>query len=497
MRKWDVSRLFFFRLSALATRVNTLIVGLVIFSLLGATLVTKYLTEQSTKLAARQTINSASHTILPIKASVILPAQKAFISPTPPLKHRVKDCTKSPNQKASKSITPPPVPKWNSTKSLLIPSRQPRKENSEVVYNLKTPPKFRKSQELQTIVKDVVDLAEAKNLPKNRLSMTLIDAKTGETAGYKENIPRYPASVVKMFWMVFAYAQIESGIWSKEEDFNPYIAKMIQESDNAAASFILDLVTGTQSESELSQVKFKIWKHKRQQVNRFFQKAGFKGINISQKTFPVYYINLPEPDGSEAQFLGNPIRNWNKITTKQAARLIYEICYTEQAVSLAASKKMCRWLKRDLNPKAWRKESIDDEGFNPVRTFFGASLAKTNVKFYSKAGWTSSSRTEAAMVDSEKNKATYILSIFAHSSKYADDVTIFPQMSRLVYKRMTARGSKSKLNLNELEVSTRKWASGWGSQIKQVYKSNLDKQASSVHTISNCQPQQHSRDSKE
>ncbi|WP_232224231.1 serine hydrolase [Mastigocladopsis repens] len=276
-------------------------------------------------------------------------------------------------------------------------------------------------------------------MPKKPLSITLIDAKTGETAGYQQDIPRYPASVVKMFWMVVLYAQIESGLWKNEKDFAPYLAKMLKESDNGSASFILDQVTGTSSKPKLKSEKFQIWKNKRQQVNRFFQQAGYNNISIIQKTFPIYYINLPEPEGNESQLLGNS-RNWNRITTKHAARLLYEICYAKQAVSLQASKKMCGWLKRDLNPKVW--QPADSYDFNPVRTFFGKSLPHTRVQLHSKAGWTSVSRTEAAMVVTENSKGTYILATFAQDSAYADDVEIFPKMSRLVYKRMTSRSSR-------------------------------------------------------
>jgi D-alanyl-D-alanine carboxypeptidase len=125
---------------------------------------------------------------------------------------------------------------------------------------------------LQAIVNDMVELATDQSLPKKPLSITLIDAKTSETAGYQQDTPRYPASVIKMFWMVVLYAQIEKGIWKNEKDFAPYLAKMIKESDNEAASFILDEVTGTRSEPELKSEKFKLWKNKRQQVNRFYSK---------------------------------------------------------------------------------------------------------------------------------------------------------------------------------------------------------------------------------
>ncbi|MEH2363824.1 serine hydrolase [Nostoc sp.] len=337
---------------------------------------------------------------------------------------------------------PPIVPTWAIAKSLPVPSRQLVRENSELAYNLQTNPNFIQSQYLQVIVNDLVNLTIAKGLPKKPLSITLINAKTGEIAGYHQDILRYPASVVKMFWLVALYAQIENGIWTNESDFNPYIAKMIYESDNEAASFIVDQITNTQSLPELKGEEFQKWQGQREQVNRFFQQAGYKDINISQKTFPLPYLKLPEPKGSDLQLRRDP-NNYtkpirNKITTEQAARLLYETCYMKQAVSPEASIKICGWLKRDINSEVWKKEPPDPDKFNPIRAFFGESLANTDVRLDSKAGWTSNSRQEAAVVATPDDQTIYILAIFADDPTYANDYKIFPKMSRLVYDRMTA-----------------------------------------------------------
>lgn len=320
-----------------------------------------------------------------------------------------------------------------------VPSRLPGRENSEVVYNLTSPPNFQQSARLQAIVDEIVRLVAVRNFPKKPLSITLIDVKRQEIAGYKQNQLRYPASVIKMFWMTVAYAQIENSIWENESDFNIYISKMIHDSDNQAASFILDSITNTESGSKQSEAEFQAWLNKRQQVNRFFQAAGYENININQKTYPVYYLKLPEPKGIDLQMRGdpqNPIRN--QITTDHAARLIYEICATGEAVSRAASEKMCGWLIRDLRPEVWKKQWQDPGDFNPIRGFFGESLTKADVKFASKAGWTSNSRQEVAFVATKDGETAYVLAVFGNDDAYANDGKIFPRISRLVFKRMRA-----------------------------------------------------------
>jgi beta-lactamase class A len=46
-------------------------------------------------------------------------------------------------------------------------------------------------------------------LPTTSLSVTLIDLKTGEEASYQQEKPRYPASVVKLYWLVMLQAQLQ------------------------------------------------------------------------------------------------------------------------------------------------------------------------------------------------------------------------------------------------------------------------------------------------
>lgn len=338
------------------------------------------------------------------------------------------------------SFVPPSSPTWSATDSRPIPSHQPGHENIEVVYNFRTPPEFKQNQELQTIVNNVVNLAADRGFPTKSLSITLIDAKTGEIAGYQQETLKYPASVAKMFWMVFLYAQIANGVWSDEAGFYPYIARMIQESDNEAASFIVDKISDTEFEHRLDNEEFETWRKKREQVTHFFEHAGYEGINLTHKTYPIASLKLLGPKGSEVRIRKNPddpkdpFRN--EITTFHSARLIYEMCYLQQAISPEISQKMCGWLKRDLNPEVWKNQQ---QGFNPIVGFLGQSLADTGVNFYSKAGWTTGTRQEAALVATPDGKNIYILAIGADDSMYAKDWQIYPKMSRFVYEQMMAR----------------------------------------------------------
>ncbi|WP_089128382.1 serine hydrolase [Tolypothrix sp. NIES-4075] len=340
--------------------------------------------------------------------------------------------------KTQESLPPVAVlPNLPQTASLPDILPQIGQENSELVYNVKIAPNFKKSDALQSIVDDAVALAAVKGLPTNPLSITLINTKTGEYAAYQQEKPRFPASVVKMFWMVYLYAQIEKGIWH-EENFIFYLNSMIKKSDNNAASDILDAITQTKSGQNLEGKEYEYWLKNRKKVNKFFQKAGYEKINISQKPFPITSQKIYEPQGSDLKMRGdpkNPIRN--KITTQQAARLLYEI-YDGQSISQIYSEKMASWLSIDPATRIEKKDDQNPNEFNPVRGYFSESLP-TNVNFGGKAGWTSNTRQEAAYIATPDGKAAYILVVFAEDRTYAYDWKIFPQMSRFVYDRMTNR----------------------------------------------------------
>ncbi len=310
-------------------------------------------------------------------------------------------------------------------------------DTSKLAYNITTSPRFTQSKQLQNIVDEVVDLAKSQKFPTQPLSITLIDIKTGEMAGYQQEKLRYPASVVKLFWMVYLYDQIEKGILS-EAYFIKNLDLMIKKSDNEAASKIVDKITKTQYQENIQEEEYKNWKNQRLQINQYFQDAGYDDINVSQKTFPIPSLGLSKPEGSELKLRENlqkPIRN--KISTQQVARLLYEI-HENQSVSATSSPKMAQLLTIDSETRKLKKDDKNSISFNPVRGFLSASLPD-DVNFSGKAGWTSNSRNDAGIIATPDEKAAYILVVFADDKAYASDWDLFPQISQLVFNSMTKR----------------------------------------------------------
>lgn len=310
-----------------------------------------------------------------------------------------------------------------------------RLKNVNLAYNINQAPRFQVSDELQLIVDEAIELAESKGLPTSALSISLIETKTGKIAGYQDKTLRYPASISKLFWMVALYAQVEKNLLPEDtvfytEQCQTNLCKMVQKSDNDAASRILDLLTDTTSQVPNLE-NYDQWLNQRQWVNRFFQEAGYQNINISQKNFPIPYLNLEEPQGFELRMRGNPenpIRN--KMATEQVARLMYEIVSLE-AVSQKASKNMMELMKRDLRPEVWQQEQ-----YNSVQGFLTELLPRSEVYVASKVGWTSTSRQEVAYIATEDGKSAYILAIFGDDPAFADNWKIFPEISLHIYQRM-------------------------------------------------------------
>jgi beta-lactamase class A len=307
------------------------------------------------------------------------------------------------------------------------------------VYRVVGKTNFKSSPKLQKIVKRIVNYSRSKQLPESALSVTLIDTKTGEKADYNGSTERYPASVVKLFWLVAIYQQINDGLVNKS-DVNGAIEQMIFKSDNQGASRVIDIITNTQSTSlELPSDKLATQKQQRQNLNEFFRQAGYNAtINVSQKTFPIPQENLMEPKGFDKQLRGdNPEKpTRNKITTDDAARLMYEIV-NAQAIDPETSKKMRSLLARNTNPNFWKKQPPNPIDFNPVESFFGEGLPSGKTEnIVSKAGWTSASRQEVAFVKSKDGQTRYVLAVFGDDAAYGKSKKIFPEISNLVYNEM-------------------------------------------------------------
>ncbi|WP_199247570.1 serine hydrolase [[Phormidium] sp. ETS-05] len=292
------------------------------------------------------------------------------------------------------------------------------------VYNFRQPPVLTPSEPLQAIANQVVQLVTKRGLPAQDISISLINLKNDTSAGYLAQKLRYPASVAKFFWLVEAYAQLEAGTIARNGAIERDLSLMIRDSDNAAASRVVDRLTGTTSGSALTGASLEDWQQHRWQLTQFFLAAGFDGIFMSQKNYPI--PGYVAPSGRDEQLQTNPSPPiWNRATTEQTARLMYDLV-RGRAVSSNASQEMLDLLTRKLP----QPNDI------MVKSFFSESLQFDQIKVAHKVGWTRHSRCEVAYIYSIDRSREYILVIFSEGAAYAADDQIFPQISRLVYDRL-------------------------------------------------------------
>lgn len=280
-----------------------------------------------------------------------------------------------------------------------------------------------KSTALQDLVnraaKTTLDRFADKKLDEKQLSITLIDLRDAShpvTANFRGNERIYPASVVKLFYLAAAQRWLEDKRIEETPELTRALHDMIVDSSNEATQYVVDVITHTTAGYELPPKEMEDWQNQRNAVNRYFASLGYTNINVNQKTF------CEDAYGRERVSRGPNGENRNKLTTDATARLLMEIV-TGKAVLPARTKLMMDLLKRDYTVKT-------DDNDNQARGFTGIALQGVDgARLWSKAGWTSTTRHDAAYVEMPDG-SKFVLVTF--TTEHANDREIIPAVARLV-----------------------------------------------------------------
>jgi len=258
-----------------------------------------------------------------------------------------------------------------------------------------------------------------KKLTENQLSITLIDLRDPQhpaVASFRGNERIYPASVVKLFYLGAVHRWLEDKKIQETDELKRAVRDMIVDSSNEATQYVVDVLTQTTGGFELPPKEMEEWQYKRNAVNRYYSSLGYTNINVNQKTF------CEDAYGREKVSRGPNGENRNKLTTDATARLLAEIV-TGRAVNQARSVQMMELLKRDY---AGTSKDNDDQGHG----FTGIALqGMSGVKLWSKAGWTSTTRHDAAYIELP-NGAKFVLVTF--TTDHANDREIIPTVAKVV-----------------------------------------------------------------
>src|SRR3989449_1728212 len=258
-----------------------------------------------------------------------------------------------------------------------------------------------------------------KKLAENQLSITLIDLRDPEhptAASFRGNDRIYPASVIKLFYLVAVHRWLEDKKIQETDELKRAVRDMIVDSSDEATQYIVDVLTQTTGGFELSAQDMEEWQYKRNAVNRYYSSLGFTNINVNQKTF------CEDAYGRERVTRGPNGENRNKLTTDATARLLSEIV-AGKTVTPERSRQMMELLKRDFTGTS---KDNDDQGHG----FTGIALQGMNgARLWSKAGWTSTTRHDAAYIELPDG-SKFVLVTF--TTDHANEREIIPTVARIV-----------------------------------------------------------------
>lgn len=222
--------------------------------------------------------------------------------------------------------------------------------------------------------------------------------------------PFYPASVIKLFFLTDVFATRNPNV----PDIERAMKEMIVVSDNDATAYIVDILADTCAGVSLEGRALRRYIEKRREINRRFQRLGYTD-NVSAMMKPWSF----GPYGVERQVLGENRVNRNKLTANATASLFLWIVRRRAP----GAEAMMNFLHRPLAPPR------EDE--NQIKEFIGEALP-TDAKLWSKAGWTSEVRHDAAYIELP-NGRKWILVIFTRGSGGTEgDKTLIPTITRNV-----------------------------------------------------------------
>ena len=287
-------------------------------------------------------------------------------------------------------------------------------------------PGLARAQSLQAAVDRAVQETcaefKAPALRPEQLGVTVLDLRGSAPvrADYRGGERFYPASVIKLFFLAYAHRLMEAGRLADTPELRRGLRDMIVDSYNEATSYIVDAVTGTTSGPEMSAAELVAWHERRGVVTRYFQSLGYANVHAQRKPWGE------GPYGREQQDMAAHLPARNFLSTNDTARLLEEIA-TGRCISPARSAQMLELMARDpFTPKP----DLDDQAIG----FSGPALTP-GMKLWSKAGWVSWARHDAALIELPGGGRVIII-VFTEGKEHANNRAIIPAVVRRILARL-------------------------------------------------------------
>jgi beta-lactamase class A len=250
------------------------------------------------------------------------------------------------------------------------------------------------------------------------ISLKVVGKGAIASSDYRGDELIYPASIVKLFYLVAAHRWLQDHRIEPSDELMRAMRDMIVDSSDDATHYVIDILTGTTSGPELPDGEMLAWQEKRNVINEYFRAQGYERINVNQKPW------ADGPYGRERVFVGADKKNRNLLTTNATARLLTEIVLTG-SVSPTRSEQMMSLLARD-----YQKASDDPD--DQATCYSGRALT-AGCRLWSKAGWTSTTRHDAAYIELPSGKRIVLVTFTVNHAKQYE---IIPFVVWEVVKRL-------------------------------------------------------------
>ncbi len=281
--------------------------------------------------------------------------------------------------------------------------------------------------EMESFICKLIDRFANEGRPNlhNNLALTWIiyqgnnpEASSGIGASFSGDKLIYPASVVKLFYACAVENWLSKDLLIDSQELRRAMYEMIVNSSNDATSFIVDLLTATNSGPSLYSKRWEIWKKQRNVINDWLYSlkvSEFKSINCCQKTWN------DGPFGRDYDFYGAKNHNRNALTTHATAKLL-ELLMTGSLLKQRATENVKKLLSRSLD-----RVILKSDPDNQIDGFLGEGLSK-GTQLWSKAGLMSEARNDASWFITPEGK-TMLLIVFSQGKDLAKDNYLLPALS--------------------------------------------------------------------
>ena len=246
---------------------------------------------------------------------------------------------------------------------------------------------------------------------------------SGFGASWDENKLFYPASIVKIIYGIATAKWLQNDLIAESDELYRALSDMITDSSNDATSYIVDILTGTNSGASLEGKNWETWQKQRQILNKWLKNFNWpelKNVNCSQKTWS------DGPYGRDKDFYGENNQNRNALSTSSIAR-VFEAFMTNSLLSKKSTKRIKGYLFRSLDQSLRIKNP-----YNQIDGFLGEGLT-TSTKLWSKAGLMSEVRHDIGWWQGRDN-IPIMACVFTKGKSLSKDNHLIPSIAKELNK---------------------------------------------------------------